>query len=217
MDRILVALNAAALVLIVGCSSGKPPTQPKPFDVEASLIRAWGYFSSGEYDDGAELFSKVLEHSPNNPEAYLGKGWCTAFTGGLDSAFNNLWASINNDTFGDYTTDANMGLAAVLRDCTSYPDYLSRAIERASAVISDDPEYEFSRRPSVNYKDAHLIIAQCYFRRGVDYFWAARVAVNELCSFEGIEPLPEQGSLPADEFEHLLGEKIEVLTELIGD
>jgi tetratricopeptide (TPR) repeat protein len=214
---VLFTLGAVTALMMPGCSSDKPTPPPPPFDVEGSLVRAWGYFSSDNYDDGAELFSEVIKNSESNSEAYLGRGWCYAFIGEKDSAFNDLWIAITYDTHNRYTIDANMGLAAVVRDCPGYVNYLTQAIDRANAVIDADSTYVFSRKPSIDYKDAHLIIAQSYFRRGVAYFSYAHTTVNYLCDLQGLDPLPDAASVPADEYERLLAEKIEILTEQIGD
>lgn len=214
---ILFTLGAVTLLMMAGCSADKPTPPPKPFDVEGSLVRAWGHFSSSNYADGAELFSEVIKNSESNGEAYLGRGWSLAFTGEKDSAFSDLWVAITYDTHNEYLIDANMGLAAVVRDCPGYTDYLSQAIDRANAVISADSTYVFSRKPSIDYKDAHLIIAQSYFRRGKAYFVYAHPTVNYLCDLQGLDPLPDAASVPADQYEQMMIEKLEILTEQIGD
>ena|GEM_PF-1528404 len=212
-----VTLGVAAVLQVAGCSSGKPTPPPAPFDVEGNLAKAWGYFSSNNYDDGADLFSEVVSHSKSSSEAYLGRGWCYAFVGDKDEAFSDLWTAITYDTRNEYTVDANMGLAAVIRDCPHYSDYLTQAIERASAVINADSSYVFSRRPSIDYKDAHLIIAQSHFRRGSAYFSLAHATVNYLCGLQGLAPLPDAAGVPDDQYEQMMAEKLEILTEQIGD
>ncbi len=214
---IVVALGFTAVLLMAGCSSDKPTPPPPPFDVEGSLVKAWGHFSSSNYDDGEELFSKVIKSSESNAEAYLGRGWCYAFIGEKDSAFNDLWVAITYDTHNEYTIDANMGIAAVVRDCPGYTDYLTQAIDRANAVIDADSTYVFSRKSSIDYKDAHLIIAQSYFRQGTAYFSYAHPTVNYLCDLQGIAPLPEAAGVPAEQYEQMMVEKLEILTEQIGD
>ncbi len=208
---------APALMLVFGCSSSDNGTRPKPFDVEANLAKGWNLFGSSDYQDGLDVFYDVLEHSENHPEAFLGKGWCFAFAGDLDSAIVALRAAIEFNDHGLYYIDANMGLAAVIRDCLDYPDNFKEAIDRAQAVIDEDADYVFSKRTTIDYKDAYLIVGQCQFRRGSSYFRYAHTAVNYLCGLEGLELLPDAASLPADEYEHLMAEKLEKLTELIGD
>jgi hypothetical protein len=214
---IVLALGFTAMLLMAGCSSDKPTPPPPPFDVEGSIVRAWGHFSSSNYEDGAELFSEVIKHSESNGVAYLGRGWCYAFTGEKDGAFNDLWVAITYDTRSEYTIDANMGLAAVVRDCPDYTNYLTQAIDRANAVIDADSTYVFSRKPSIDYKDAHLIIAQSYFRQGAAYFSLAHPTVNYLCDLQGLDPLPDAAGIPAVQYEQMMAEKLEILTEQIGD
>ncbi len=217
---ILMALAAAGLLLLNGCSSDNG-TPPPPFDVEENLAKAWGHFASSDYDEGLDVFSEILEHSHSEAEAYLGKGWCLAFEAELDSALVCLRTAIKYDVRNEYKSDANMGLAAVTRDYLDYPDNFKEAVDRAKAVIEADSNYVFSKRTSIDYMDAHLIIAQCYFRRGVEYYPPpfAHSTVNYLCDVAGLDSLPDpdQPGISADEYERMLADKLEALTELIGD
>lgn len=214
---VMTAFAVAVLLVFIGCSSSDPTgpnPPPPPFDAAAHIAAGWASFASGSYQDGVTSFSKVIAKQSSNAEAYSGRGWCYAIMTKYDSAYSDLRAAIMHDLG---TPDANMGLAAIFRDYVTYPDYLKEAIARASAVIDDDADYVFSKRTTIDYKDAHLIIAQCQFSRGANYFRYAHEEINYLCGLEQITPLPEASSMSEEAYELLMSEKIEQLTELLGD
>ncbi len=207
--RVFTAVSLAAILSLAGCSSGG--NGPEPYDVEANLNRAWNYFASEDYDQALDKFNEVLSHSENNPEALLGKGWSFAFEGDYDSSFTYFDYAID---FGVGTADAYMGLAVVYRD---YPDY-SMGMLIGAAVIEADSFYVFSERTTINYKDAHLIIAECAYLLGSIHFPTAHDEINYLCDLLGEpEPLPDPGTLPGEEYEILMAEKLEDLSLLISD
>jgi tetratricopeptide (TPR) repeat protein len=214
MIRYLSQILAAAISLLTivmlnfGCSSSDNGTAPD-YDVAANLGKGWASFSTSAYDSAVTTFTDVLSHSANNAEALLGRGWCYAFKNQYDSSMSDLNAASTGSTMND----AKMGLAAVYRD---FPD-LNAAITYASAVIAADSHYVFSKRTSIDYKDAHLIKAQCYFRLGKDSFPQAHVEINYLCAIEGIAGLPEPGTVSGAEYERQLGLKLEELSARIAE
>ena len=213
--HILVTISiicfSVACLLLSGCSSDKG-TSGNGDDVAKSLSTAWDHFEKAEYDEALIAFNNVIALAGNNPEALMGKGWCFAFNAEYDSSIINFYSADLHDL---PTLDARMGLAAVYRD---YPPDFGSAIANATAVIESDSNYVFSKRISINYKDAHLIKADCFFRRAEEGdFPAAHVEVNYLCRLEGLDPLPAPESLTGEEYEILLGQKLDSLTVLIGD
>jgi len=206
------ALWALAIIITLsttfcGCSSNK--VSSPTYDVNAKLNEAWASFETGNYDAALTTFSDVLSHSTNNAEARTGMGWCFAFEKEYPSAISEFNLSIEQSS----SIDAKMGLAAVYRDL---PD-LQAAIANASAVIAADSQYVFSKRTSIDYEDAHLIKAQCFFRQGKGSFPLAHVEVNYLCALEGIPLLPAANSLSAAEYEKQLGQKLDYLSAIISD
>jgi tetratricopeptide (TPR) repeat protein len=197
----------ATVSLWSGCSSNKGTTPV--YDVAANLSKGWASFSTSTYDSAVTTFTDVLSHSANNAEALLGRGWCYAFKNQYDSSMSDLNAASTGSTMND----AKMGLAAVYRD---FPD-LNAAITYATAVIAADSQYVFSKRTSIDYKDAHLIKAQCYFRQGKDSFPSAHIEVNYLCVLLGLAGLPDPNTLSPAEYERQLGQRLVDLSARIGD
>jgi tetratricopeptide (TPR) repeat protein len=190
-----------------GCSSnkGSSPT----YDVNAKLSEAWASFGAGNFDAALTTFSDVLSHSANNAEALTGRGWCHAFKREYSTAIADFNSSIQQSS----NADAKMGLSAVYRDL---PD-LQAAITNASAVIAADSHYVFAKKTSIDFKDAHLIKAQCFFRQGKDTFPSAHIEVNYLCVLLGLAGLPDSSTLSAAEYERQLGQRLVDLSARIGD
>jgi tetratricopeptide (TPR) repeat protein len=199
-------LAFALTVVFYGCGGGG--TEPG-YNVRANLDMGWQYFADDEYDSAVAKFTEVMDHVTDSAEALLGRGWSYAFMPQLTSAAGDLNLSLDFEE----SEDAHMGLAAIYRDI---PD-LSQAISNASDVISADSLYVFSKRTSIDYLDARLIMAQCYYRLGSSYFDEARTEVNYLCSKLSLSPLPEINSVKPEVFEALLIDKIEQITGLISD
>jgi len=207
--KVFAAVSLAAILTVAGCSSGG--NGPGPYDIEQNLNIAWNHFDSEDYDQALAKFNEVLSHSEDNPEALLGKGWSFAFEGDYDSSITLFQSAIDN---GLATPDALMGLAVVYRD---YPNYLL-CMTKSAEVIEADSFYVFSERTTIDYKDAHLIIAECAYLLGSSHFPTAHDEINYLCGLLGEpEPLPDPGTLPGDEYEMLVAEKLEDISLLISD
>ena len=73
----------------------------------------------------------------------------------------------------------------------------------------------FSKMISVDFKDAHLIKAECFFRFGEDDLENAHDEINYLCSLLGLDPLPNPSGMSGDEYELLMAETLDELSDLI--
>ncbi len=203
----MVATMIALSVVFCGCSSNKGSSPS--YDVNAKLSEAWSSFGTGNYDAAITTFSDVLTHSTNNAEALTGRGWCYAFKKEYSTAIADFNSSIQQNS----SSDAKMGLSAIYRDL---PD-LQAAITNASAVIAADSHYVFAKKTSIDYRDAHLIKGQCYFRLGKSSFPSAHIEVNYLCVLEGLAGLPDPTALSPAEYEEQLGQRLDDLSARIGD
>jgi len=210
----LMILTLLAIALSVGCSSSGGDsggtTQPPPYDADENIAAGWSLFQSGDFDSASALFADVIDHEDDNAEAYLGSGWSDAFRGEYSASIASFLDAINNNL---QTVDAHMGLAAVYRDLPNF----DASINYASAVLSNDANYVFSKRTSVNYKDAHLIIAQAHFRLGGSHYDDAHERINMLLDMEGLDTIPDYGSMADEDYEQLLATKLEELSDLLID
>ncbi|MBD3219260.1 MAG: tetratricopeptide repeat protein, partial [candidate division Zixibacteria bacterium] len=179
------------------------------YDVRENLDLGWDYFTQSNYSEAIDKFNEVLDNAAGNSEAYLGLGWSYAFSGDFLDAISGF----DQVSSQPEIVDAYMGLAAVYRD---FPNY-SLAIENADSVIASDSSYQFSKRTTIDFKDAHLIKAQSYYRLGSDNFPDAHIEVNYLCGILGLDPVPDPATLEPDEYEQALVDKLEALADLIGD
>jgi hypothetical protein len=179
------------------------------YDVRENLDLGWDYFTQSNYTNAIDKFNEVLDNAAGNSEAYLGLGWSHALSGDFSEAIS----SFDQVSSQPEIVDAYMGLAAVYRD---FPNY-SLAIENADSVISSDSSYQFAKRTTIDFKDAHLIKAQSYYRLGSGNFPDAHIEVNYLCGILGLDPVPDPATLEPEEYEQALADKIETLADLISD
>lgn len=212
IEKILGVVGLIAIAIFVSCSSGggDGPTPPPPFDEAETMTEAWADFDAGLYEDAEVKFGEVIEHNEENEDAYLGRGWSRAFQSEFSGAVTDF-LSANDNGHADFHAD--MGLAAAYRDLPNF----EAAINYSKTVLNNRPQYVFSKVPTVNYMDAHLIIAQSHFRLGGSHYADAHEKINYLCRIEGLDTIPEYGTLPAEMYEKLLAERLSDLTELIGD
>lgn len=198
-----------ALIVMLGCSSSSG--NGTGYDIEENLRQAWAEFTANDYDDAIGIFTELLNHVDldDSIQVLVGRGWCYAFLGEYSDAISDF------DDVNDIqeNADARMGLATVYRD---YPNYQAAA-SNALMVILADSNYVFSRRTSIDYKDARLIKAQAHFRIGSSQFPDAHTEINYLCAVLSITPLPDPATLTAEEYEIQMAQRLEDLTELIAD
>lgn len=202
----ILTILTLSVLTFSGC--GSDGTGPG-YDVRENLDIAWGHFAGADYSDAIDKFNEVLDNVSENDEAYLGLGWSYAFLGQFADAVANFGLVSGQPEI----VDAYMGLASVYRDLPNY----QAAISNADDVIDADSSYQFSRKTSINYRDAHLIKAQCYYRLGSSNFPEAHIEVNYLCDDLGLDPVPDPSTLEPAEYEQALVDKIAELTDLISD
>jgi len=146
---------------------------------ETSL--GWTEFEAGEYNTSKACFQTALQFDASHADASSGLGWSNAMLGSLSDAVTAFLAA---NSAGLTTEDANAGLAVAYRDL---PD-LNNAISYANTVITNEPSYVFSHRTSIDYKDMHLVMAQCYYRLGESSFSDAQAQVDILDPGNGLDP-----------------------------
>lgn len=207
---------AIASVAIVSCSSGGGTTPPPAFDLAKSLSKAWSSFELSDFVAAQATFTEVIKHASNNAEAHVGRGWCYAFRNRLDSAVTDFNTATQED---ESNLAAPLGLAGCYKDYPAGNPNYQAAISNATAVIDADSEFVFSHMVTLNFRDAHLIRAECWFRMGSSHFQEAHAEVNYLRQFyPQISPLPEASTFASEqEYEYALADKIAKLAEHIAN
>lgn len=149
--------------------------------VTYETTQGWSEFESASYDTAVTYFNNALGLDSNHADASSGLGWSKALLGFLSEAVTALQTA---NSLGLTTQDANAGLAVVYRDLPN----LESAISHAGTVVGNEPSYSFSHRPSIDYKDMHLVMAQCYYRQGEASFPDAQAQVDILYQNNGLDP-----------------------------
>ncbi len=187
---LLLAMSAG--LLTTSCSddddtgdNGGGGVTPPVFTAEELNTLGWDSFAIGEYGDAARSFEDALDLDATLHEARLGLGWAQAYTGLHDDAVATFLALVDDNQLVD---DARAGLAAT----TTFADP-SQAISAAQAVLSDDPDYVFSRRDSFDYQDLYVIQALAHF--ALQQYEEAQGLVTEI---ETMNELPSSGLDPAN-------------------
>lgn len=146
-----------------------------------STSLGWSDFTAGEYLDALGHFRAATNLDDDHAEAWLGAGWSLLFIDEPAIARIDLLAAIAKGWTG---VEADAGLALAYR---ALPDYLS-AINHALAVVTADSDWIFSHMTSIDWRDMRLLLAQCYFNRGEEWFDEAQAQVDLLDPGNGLDP-----------------------------
>ena len=155
--------------------------QVVPTSAVYSTSLGWISFTAGEYSNALGHFQAAINLAVNHADAYLGLGWSHLLLDELSSARVELQQAIMK---GLPTVDADAGLAVINMEFPNLP----LAISHALTVLNSDPQWVFSRQTSIDYRDMRLLLAQCYFRQGEEWFDEAQAQVNILDPTNGLEP-----------------------------
>jgi hypothetical protein len=128
----------------IGCGSAAAPT--------GTLTEAWALYTQNRYDEAYLAFQELVPDDPT--EANVGLGWCCI---GLDSVSRagNFFSLASATTV---TNDAYAGWSAVL---WTQKDFQG-CIDKTAVVLSNDPNFVFSHRPSVDFRDLIWYQASSY-------------------------------------------------------
>jgi len=164
---------------------GGGPTGPDYTAQELNEM-GWASFTLGDYYDAWSDFTQSVAKDAALHEAHLGLGWAQAYTGRhADAAttFQDLIAG------GHLTDDAHAGLAATV--LFTDPEAAEAA---AQQVLNADPDYVFSRRPTFDYRDLFVILAEAYFMQ--QRYQLAQVTAETVGAAEGLPPSGLDPQLP---------------------
>jgi len=158
-----LVLSLAVGLLMASCSSDDDnnnvvgPVDPGEPEYTAAELDSMGWynFTLGEYTDALLSFQEALDQQSDLYSSRLGLGWALAHTDEHEegvAAFDVLLAA------GELEVDAHAGRAAA----TLFIDPQS-ALTSAETALGLDADYIFSRRPSFDYLDLHLIVAEANY------------------------------------------------------
>ncbi len=118
--------------------------------------QGWDKFETGDYSEALDNFEKAIEKDNQFTDAHNGAGWAsgrlTLLSDGA-SFFNNCLSLEPN------YTDAIAGLAFIKNAQKEY----QQAINMANNLLSVDDQWVFGHDTDINYRDLHLVLAECYF------------------------------------------------------
>ncbi len=152
-----------------------------PSSAAYETSQGWARFEADEFTAAKSNFEEAILMDNAYADAYCGLGWSKAMLNDLADAKIDFLLAINT---GLSSMDAHAGIAGVYRDLSD----LDSAIQSASTVLQNTPSYQFSHRLSIDYKDMHLIMAQCYYRKGESHFIYAQAQVNILDPSNNLNP-----------------------------
>ena len=143
------------VLLMAGCET-ENGTMPTEYTAEELTEQGWDLFGTVDYQSALEKFEEALSKETNYVEAYCGAGWATARLTDLASSVSYFTSCISlNSSY----VDGHAGLAFVYN---AQKNYLS-AITSANSALSQNSAWFFLHDETLNYKDLHLLLAECYF------------------------------------------------------
>jgi tetratricopeptide (TPR) repeat protein len=151
-----VFLAVALCALIAGCGGGEGPG-PEPVTYEGKVAAGWQFFTQSQYHEALTEFYAALEIDTFPPDAYSGLGWSYALLDSLQYAQGAFFNAISSESTH---VDAYVGMAAVTADI---PHYCNLSIHYASQALVLDPDFVFEHRASYDWRDVHLILAECFY------------------------------------------------------
>jgi tetratricopeptide (TPR) repeat protein len=145
-------------VTVAGCGGGGtsgPEGEPTGQELVAE---GWEAFESADWTEALARFQAALSADTVPVDAYSGLGWTYASVDSLRLALGFFDAAIGA---GDPTADPYAGKAIVLRE-SAPPDYAGAVIAATEALVRS-PRYRFAHDETFDWRDLHLLLAQCSF------------------------------------------------------
>lgn len=178
-ERLLRLTCAVFGLLLLALVQSCAEDGPSPFEVAVDLNEE-GWMEYGRENYAVAKIHFVDAHSLDWTmlEARLGRAWCEAHLGDYAKAVRSFEGLKNRPTLGD-------GYAGLAAASLEIPDY-EEAIAAAESTLAHSPEYEFHRRPSYNYLDIRLIMAQAHF--ALAEYADAQAQVDILDPDNGLDP-----------------------------
>lgn len=177
LGGIMVLLVAMLGVLSCGDEETGPTTPTGPSAEELNAT-GWDTLSDGDYLAAVQYFTDALEKDATLDEARLGLGWSNALTGEYAEAVSSFTVLVDA---GALTVDAYAGRAAAALAVDP-----ALALSSAEGALGINSGYVFERRPSFDYLDLHLIMAEANF--ALAQYPAAQAQVDILDPDNALDP-----------------------------
>jgi len=144
--------------IAAGCGGGEssgPETEPTG---EELVAQGWEAFESSDWTRALARFQAALSADVLPADAYNGLGWTYATVDSFRLALGFFDAALGAGVAG---ADPYAGKSVVLRE-NAPPDYAG-AVTAASEALDRSPRYQFAHDPTFDWRDLHLLLAQCNF------------------------------------------------------
>ena len=164
---------------VINSPSQIPLTGTMDISVEiiSNISKGWNQFESGNYSESLNSFAEAMNQARISSvydtiydKAMHGVGWSLLFNRGTNdyalAAYNNFFNCVNNNLLPMntyYDVLAGLSISGVLAlEKTS----ATLIISAANNVLSEYPNYEFTHKKSVNYKDVRMSKIQAHYYIG---------------------------------------------------
>ena len=124
------------ILIVISCSPS----------VEGLLDDGWRAFEAGDFETAKSCFLDAIEINNDCADAYNGLGWSCAKLDDISQATRSFQSAINKD---HNLWDSYAGFAIVEMD-------YENAVNKASTVITNEPNYCFSHDTTVTIEDIYL-------------------------------------------------------------
>ena len=155
-----LTLALGLLIGVTGCSKSKDKSTSGSKDPLALTREGWTKFEALDWEGAQQSFEDAINAGASSTDAYSGAGWSYFQLGGSNDIAMARWNTGLTKT--GITNDIHFGLGSLALLEDRYGD----AITEFSTVLSSSPNYSFIHRPSLDYKDIHLGLAEAYYQTG---------------------------------------------------
>ena len=145
----------------------------KTTDIISAISDGWDAFENSDYSGSSSQFQIAINFANThefydslNAEATVGRGWASSFERNYYSGFYDFSTSLDkfNAAISDNTRlDALAGTTITGKLVGNY----SIAITAAIDLLTRKANYQFSHKPSVDYKDVRMALIQSYYHSGM--------------------------------------------------
>jgi hypothetical protein len=145
----------------------------KSNDIISSISEGWSVFEQGNYTKSLLKFQQAIDlalthesYDRLNAEATTGRGWAFTFEREYTNGQNDFKTALdkfNTSISDEARLDALAGTTITGKLVGNYPIAITAAID----LLTRKANYQFSHKPSVDYKDVRMALIQSYYHSGM--------------------------------------------------